>query len=140
MPFVVDASVTACWLMPDERHPVAEAARVRMADDVATVPALWWFEVRNLLVVNERRGRIDPAQTNGALTLLAALPLVLDRSPDEATVLGLARRHRLTVYDAAYLETGDARVGSAGHPRRPARDGGACRRCRGVRRIAGARS
>lgn len=104
MPFVIDASVTACWLMPDERHPVAEAARLRMAEDIATVPALWWFEVRNLLITNERRGRIDTAQTTRALALLAGFPMVFDRSPDETAVLSLARRHRLTVYDAAYLE------------------------------------
>ena len=104
MPFVLDASVTACWLMPDERHPVAEAARIRMAEDVATVPALWWFEVRNFLIVNERRSRIDAAQTSRALALLTGLPMTVDRSPDEATILGLARRHRLTVYDATYLE------------------------------------
>ena len=104
MPFVLDASVTACWLMPDERHPVAEAARIRMAEDVATVPALWWFEVRNFLIVNERRSRIGAAQTSRALALLTGLPMAVDRSPDEATILGLARRHRLTVYAATYLE------------------------------------
>lgn len=104
MPFVIDASVTACWLMPDERHPIAEATRLRMVEDVATVPALWWFEVRNLLITNERRGRIDGDQSARALALLAGLPMLIDRAPDEATVLSLARRHRLTVYDAAYLE------------------------------------
>jgi predicted nucleic acid-binding protein len=32
------------------------------------------------------------------------LAISLDRAPDEIIVLTLARRHRLTVYDAAYLE------------------------------------
>jgi predicted nucleic acid-binding protein len=27
-----------------------------------------------------------------------------DRSPDEAGIIALARRHRLTIYDASYLE------------------------------------
>lgn len=104
MPFVIDASVAACWLMPDEGHAVADAARGRMAQDSGVVPTLWWFEVRNLLIVNERRGRLDEAQTSRALMLLGSLPIVVDRSPDEASILVLARRHRLTVYDAAYLE------------------------------------
>jgi predicted nucleic acid-binding protein len=30
----------------------------------------------------------------------------MDSSPDEIQVLALARRYRLTVYDAAYLEAG----------------------------------
>jgi hypothetical protein len=54
MPFVVDTSVVACWLLPDERHPTAAAAYKRIAADPAIVPALLWFELRNLLIVNER--------------------------------------------------------------------------------------
>jgi predicted nucleic acid-binding protein len=38
------------------------------------------------------------------LSLLASLPIVLDFEANEEDLLGLARRHRLTVYDAAYLE------------------------------------
>lgn len=104
MPFVVDASVTACWLMPDEAHPLATVAYQRLAADHAIAPALWWFEVRNLLVVNERRGRLDAAKSDRALALLRRHPILIDRLPDEPAILALARRHRLTVYDAAYLE------------------------------------
>jgi predicted nucleic acid-binding protein len=35
---------------------------------------------------------------------LARLEINLDRSPEEREVLHLARRHRLSVYDSAYLE------------------------------------
>jgi hypothetical protein len=70
MPFVVDASVAVCWFMLDERHPVAEAAYQRMAHDPAVAPALWWYELRNVLIVNERRGRLDRAQTGHVLRLL----------------------------------------------------------------------
>ena len=35
---------------------------------------------------------------------LARLGVTIDRTPDEAAVLTLAWRHRLTVYDASYLE------------------------------------
>ena len=38
------------------------------------------------------------------LRALAQLGVTIDRSPEEASVLALARQHRLTVYDAAYLE------------------------------------
>ncbi len=57
MPFVVDASVAACWAFRDEDHPVADAALERLRTDEAAAPALWWFEVRNILVVSERRKR-----------------------------------------------------------------------------------
>jgi hypothetical protein len=38
MPFVVDASVVTCWLLPDERHPVAVAPYTRIAADSAISP------------------------------------------------------------------------------------------------------
>jgi predicted nucleic acid-binding protein len=79
---VADASVAACWLLPDEVHPVAAAARARLAGDHAIVPQIWWFEIRNLLVVNERRGRIDQQQSDRALDILRRLPIEFDpRNP-----------------------------------------------------------
>jgi predicted nucleic acid-binding protein len=104
MPFVVDASVAASWLLPDEGHPTATAAYSRLRTDRALVPSLWWFEIRNIFVMSERRGRLDSEKTRKALSLLESLPIQQDIEPDEAVVLRLARQHRLTVYDAAYLE------------------------------------
>ena len=104
MPFVVDASVTACWAFRDEDHPVADAALERLRADDATAPGLWWFEVRNILVVNERRQRLAKADSAAFLRDLARLPILLDRAPEEGEVLRLARTHRLSAYDAAYLE------------------------------------
>jgi predicted nucleic acid-binding protein len=104
MPFVLDASVAACWAFEDEDHPVAALALERVRADEACVPSLWWFEVRHTLIVNERRGRLTESDTTAFLRALARLNIAVDRSPDEADVLMLARRRRLTVYDAAYLE------------------------------------
>lgn len=104
MPFVIDASVAASWLLPDEGRVETDQAYRMLATDHALVPTLWWFEMRNLLMVNERRGRIDSGKTSQALALLARLPIRLDYSALEIPLLSLARSHRLTVYDAAYLE------------------------------------
>ena len=104
MPFVLDASVAACWAFPDEHDPRAEAALVRVRMENAVVPSLWWFEVRNILVVNERRKRIAGSGTTNFLRELSRLRIVVDREPDEAAVLKLARAHRLSVYEASYLE------------------------------------
>jgi predicted nucleic acid-binding protein len=104
MPFVLDASVAACWAFEDEDHPVAALALERVRADEACVPSLWWFEVRNTLIVNERRGRLTESDTTAFLRALARLNIAVDRSPEEADVLMLARRRQLTVYDAAYLE------------------------------------
>ncbi len=104
MPFVLDASIPACWALLDEEDPRAEAAFARMETDEAVVPSLWWFEIRNILVVNERRKRITESDTAGFLRNLAALRIRVDRESEDPVVLKLARTHRLSVYDAAYLE------------------------------------
>jgi len=104
MPFVLDASVTACWLLPDEAHRIATVARERLLHDRAVVPRIWWFEIRNLLIVNERRGRIDASKSNRALRILERLPIECDARINEDRLLEIARTHRLSVYDAAYLE------------------------------------
>jgi predicted nucleic acid-binding protein len=102
--FVLDASVTACWAFDDEDHPDARLAFQRIRTEEAVVPSLWWFEVRNILVVSERRRRIAPSATTAFLAALSRLPVREDRHPSEEAVLRLARAHRLSVYDAAYLE------------------------------------
>lgn len=104
MSFVVDASVALSWLMPDEGDLSSTEMLRRAKDHGAVVPSLWWYEVRNTLIVNERRGRIDAGLTGQCLAFLKLLPITVDDAPVESSVLELARRHRLTVYDAVYLE------------------------------------
>ena len=104
MPFVLDASIAACWSIDDEDSDIATLSHQRILSDDAHVPALWWFEIRNTLLSNERRGRLSEADTSAALRILSGFSMVIDRAPNDAGVLGFARRNRLTVYDAAYLE------------------------------------
>jgi hypothetical protein len=49
----------------DEDHPDATLAFSRMRAEEGVVPALWWFEVRNILMVNERRRRGAMARSPG---------------------------------------------------------------------------
>jgi predicted nucleic acid-binding protein len=104
MTFIVDASVTMSWYLSGESSPTGRVAFEQLGVGGAAAPVLWWFEVRNAFVVNERRGRLDPAGTAAILAHLERLPIRLDLDQDGGTVLALARDHRLTVYDAAYLE------------------------------------
>ena len=67
-------------------------------------PWLFWVELRNILIVGERRGRLAPGLAEGFLEAVEALGLALDAAPSSAAVLRLARGHRLTAYDALYLE------------------------------------
>ena len=102
--FVLDASVVASWCFPDEFAPNAEAALRRIARETALAPTLLWFELRNVLLMGERRNRLSEAQTTSFLKYIGELPVEVDRDPDDGVVLSLARAYRLSVYDAVYLE------------------------------------
>jgi predicted nucleic acid-binding protein len=104
MSFVLDASVPACWALQDEEDPRADAAFLRIRTEEAIVPSLWWFEIRNILIVSERRKRITEFDTAVFLRDLAELRIRVDREPEESTILRLARIRHLSVYDASYLE------------------------------------
>jgi predicted nucleic acid-binding protein len=104
MPFALDASIVLAWAFPDEQHPVADAPLDRLDTDDGMVPALWWFEVRNALITGGRRQRLAQAATAEFLRRLSSLPIAVDHTPDENVLLDMARRYRLSVYGAAYLE------------------------------------
>lgn len=101
---VLDCSVTAAWVLEDEASPQAGAVLEHVLEVGACAPDLWWTELRNVLIVNERRGRLTEAETTRALTEIGALEVQLDHSADSMSTLRLARKHRLSVYDARYLE------------------------------------
>lgn len=100
MTLVVDASLIAGLVLPDEQGIAPEL----LAADELMAPWLLWAELRNILIVNERRGRLAPGLAEQMLDAVDGLGIQLDMHPAEASVLQLARRHRLTVYDALYLE------------------------------------
>jgi predicted nucleic acid-binding protein len=54
---VVDASIAAAWLLPEEDSDAAEALIATLSGH-PPVPSLFWHETRNILVIAERRGRI----------------------------------------------------------------------------------
>jgi predicted nucleic acid-binding protein len=104
MAFVLDVSVTAAWAFSDESNADADFALGLLSSEQALTTPLWWYEIRNVLVVNERRGRLTEAKTNLFLDKLARLPIGIEPLPVGLEVLNLARRHKLTAYDAAYLQ------------------------------------
>ena len=68
------------------------------------VPRHWYLEVRNALIVGERRRRIRPEQLAQRLSFLNELPLETDTRANLDAAFYLARLHNLTMYDAMYLE------------------------------------
>lgn len=96
------------WCFDDEASSWTDGLleRLRQGDQIA-VPAHWPTEILNGLLVALRRKRIKAGQPALFWDELACWPIEMD-SPLNAvqakTVLALAEKNGLTVYDAAYLE------------------------------------
>jgi predicted nucleic acid-binding protein len=106
--FVADASVCLAWCFPGESRPATEALlrRAEAGEEIA-VPAHWPVEVLNAVIQGLKRGKISDAFATGFLARLFSFALAIDDSGGLSRmrdIRQLAERHRLTAYDAAYLE------------------------------------
>jgi predicted nucleic acid-binding protein len=105
--FVIDNSVALGWCFEDEQTVGVMALLDRVIETGAIAPQLWPIEALNGLSTAERRGRISREVRHGLAAFLRALPIEID---DEmaitswSTTFILADQHRLTTYDATYLE------------------------------------
>jgi len=103
MAFVVDASVAGSGFLPDEATKATTDLAHRMGEEGAAAPNLLWHEVRNLLIVACRQGRLVRSDLEAHLDSLEGLPLRDAGRGDARLVARLARKSGLTAYDAAYL-------------------------------------
>ena len=72
---VIDASIAAAWILPDERNEAADALMAGLAATPGRVPSLFWFETRSLFLNAERRGRLKPGEAVLSMAQLRGLPL-----------------------------------------------------------------
>ena len=112
MRFVLDNSVVMRWLLNDgsnERLAYASKVLNLLTNDTgeALVPGVWSLEVANVLVKAQAKGLVSEARSSAFVGLLAEMTITVDAST-AARALGdtlqLARRFKLSSYDAAYLE------------------------------------
>lgn len=110
MGLVLDASAVMAWFVqrsdPDEAA-LADEILSNVEHDEAVVPALWFIEVVNGLLVAERNRRSGRSEASRFLAELGAMPIAEDRvrpSAIQGEILALARMNGLTSYDAVYLE------------------------------------
>ena len=112
MRFVLDNSVVVRWLLNDgseERLAYASKVLDLLTQDTgeAWVAGVWSLEVANLLVKAQARGLVLTARASAFVGLLTKMAIKVDAST-AARALGdtlqLARRFKLSSYDAAYLE------------------------------------
>ena len=105
--FVLDNSIVMAWSFADEVSDYADAVLDRLTAVSPLVPMLWPLEVANALLMGERRKRSTEAETIRWIGILKRLPIVIDDETNTrawSDTLALARGHKLSAYDAAYLE------------------------------------
>ena len=110
MNFVLDASVALLWLAP-ETNPVgndyAVTTLMALKQSQAVVPSLFALEIANVVTKLESKGVVTEAVSQRYLAVLSCLNISVDQATAVnalSDTLNLARRYKLSAYDAAYLE------------------------------------
>ena len=107
MSLVLDSSAALAWIYGEERTSAIRKLLGLVIDEGAWVPSIWHLEIANILTVGIRRGRNDAAFRDASLQDLSLMWIRTDPETGGqawGTTLRLAERHRLTLYDACYLE------------------------------------
>lgn len=112
MTLVLDASITLSWLLSDgktadRQYAAAVLEAMKSPRTVAEVPVTWGLKIANVLVNAESRGYLNEAQSGAFLEMLSAVRIHVDSATFARALtdtLQLARRYRLSSYDASYLE------------------------------------
>jgi len=102
MSFVLDASMAAAWLLPEEYSDAAEGV-ISSIRAPCPIPSLFWFEIRNILAMSERRGRIGNGGALVGMERIRRLPLDDAGIVGDGSILLLAASHALSAYGATYL-------------------------------------
>ena len=110
MSFVLDNSVTMRWFFGDGKpQELAYAGKVLDAMKAATalVPVTWGLEVANVIAKAEAKALVTEARSGAFLEMLEGVDIEMDAATFAyalSDTLQLARRYKLSAYDASYLE------------------------------------
>ena len=110
MLFVLDNSVSMRWLFKDGTEAdllYAEQVLEALKEGSSVVPGVWWLEVSNVIARAEAQQLLPETQSRKFLDTLQKMPITVDSSPVEQLweqTLHLARKFKISAYDAAYLE------------------------------------
>lgn len=107
--FVLDASVSATWLLPDEATPKTRQLFARLRAQAVDVhaPELWLWESGNLIANAARQSRMSADDAMLTWSVLDAVRTRIELAslepPQARACLMLAIEDALSIYDAAYL-------------------------------------
>ena len=94
MAIVIDASIAIAWCLRDRPGtPDADAAIEQGGLEGIVVPDLFWHEVRSVLLIGERKGRIEVGAMDDHMKDIRTLSIETDADQDDAAVSTLSRQH-----------------------------------------------
>lgn len=105
--FVLDSSVALAWALPRQQTTRTKTLLDEATEHGALTTALWPIEVANVLLIYERRKQMTAAERTSAVGFYSGLPIQTDDQTAVrawSTAFELALAHKLTIYDAGYLE------------------------------------
>jgi predicted nucleic acid-binding protein len=103
---VVDASIFGPLFFEDEEDALFAGLAQLLEEWDCLAPQHWRLELTNQIVVGLRRNRISQSDATLAIGSIAGFQIGIDEETHDRAgeIFQLATRHRLTTYDAAYLE------------------------------------
>lgn len=106
--FVLDASFALPWIFQDENNASSRGAwKALVAQEaVALVPAIWLWEITDVLVRSEKQSRVTAGQVSSFMALIEEMPIKVIPAIPASVFAGeppLLRKYDLSAYDTAYL-------------------------------------
>jgi len=107
--FVLDASVTAAWLLPDHAsdHTRRLYGLIRRDEVEPQAPNLWQWDCSNIIANGVRGGRIPSSSVEGLWNVLEAVRHRVElhelAPPQHKAALAVALDAGLSAYDGGYL-------------------------------------
>ena len=101
-----------CWFFLDGKpaartYALSVLDAMKQSETSALVPVTWGLEISNVIGKAEIKGLITEAQSGAFIELLGTIDIGVDTatfSKALSDTLQISRRHRISAYDASYLE------------------------------------
>jgi predicted nucleic acid-binding protein len=106
--FVIDASIVLAAFLEEQSEYANKIVYEVIPNSLVFVPSLWHLEIRNVLILKEKKGKIPPGFTSKIIDTFMSYMVVTDMQVTEQQSLmsidAMIRDYTITPYDATYIE------------------------------------
>ena len=102
---VIDASAALSWLLPSQATAAADMFIAEMNAHLLVTPFVFDWEVLHVLIARRSSGRLSGRGYLEAMIQLQTLEIARGEPFDAQLAVDLALAERLSLFDAAYLDT-----------------------------------